>query len=386
MRVIHYYPFGYCYPITSGSDSCICNQLNYFRTRGFEVDCVFANLPQKAWAQEQFEREYGWINSVTLLDVPWAHHQTFRDQVFLYDSARKHPAFQALWSRPADLFLTNYIFTAPLALEAPQSCRRVVEMLDLMSDSFTRLEVHHDGSPAIMAVAESKRRFLFRLEVDLCRIFDRVIMLSPTEYDEIQPHLGSRAVFIPQCVPDPGPPRDFETEAADDLLFIGSNHLPNVTGLDWFYRRVYVPYLHREGFRFKIVGGVCDDVSFNQGHLVTMLPRVEGSLVGVYRQAKLVIIPLFEGSGVSIKAIESLAMGCPTVASQVGARGLPDNSDAVVLVDIPRDPGGAARVILDLLSSPSRRQALRSAARSLYERHFHPDKYQARLDQALEVA
>ena len=52
--------------------------------------------------------------SVTHLDVPWRHH--FRDLLFLYEQARKDPAFQELCSRPADLFFTNYTFTTPLAL------------------------------------------------------------------------------------------------------------------------------------------------------------------------------------------------------------------------------------------------------------------------------
>ena len=46
MRVIHYYPFGYCYPVTNGADRVACNQLSYFRSRGFEVDCVFSNFPE----------------------------------------------------------------------------------------------------------------------------------------------------------------------------------------------------------------------------------------------------------------------------------------------------------------------------------------------------
>ena len=51
---------------------------------------------------------------------------------------------------------------------------------------------------------------------------------------------------------------------------------------------------------------------------MTKLPKVDGPLNDIYRRSKLVIVPLFEGTGMSIKSIESLAMGCPTVTSPVG--------------------------------------------------------------------
>ena len=383
MRVIHYYPWGYCYPITCGSDHVACNQLDYLRARGYEVDFVFSNKSHKPWAEERFRERFGWLSSVTHLHVPWSHH--FRDLLFLYEQARRNPAFERLCSRPADLFFTNYAFTTPLVSAVPPSCKRVVEMVDLMSIAFTQHEERQAGSAANKDLAEARQRFLFGLEIELCRTYDRVIMLNPNEYERARLHLGDRVVHVPQCVPDPGSPPDRLDDQPDDLLFVGSGHPPNTIGLDWFYRRVYVPYLLREGVRMTVVGSVCEQVSFPEGHRVTKLRQVDGPLIDVYRRAKLVIVPLFEGTGMSIKTIESLAMGCPVVASSVGARGLPDSTDAVVQVDIPGDPRGVARVIRDLLSSPAKRRALRVAARSLYEQHYHPYQYQARMNQVLDL-
>ncbi len=385
MRVIHYYPFGYCFPVTNGADRVACNQLDYFRTSGFEVDCVFANIPDKAWARQPFRREYGWVNSVTCLEVPWHPHAHFRDQLFLYDRARTSPAFQALCSRPADLFFTNYAFTTPLALSFPPSCKRVVEMVDLMSLSFTQQEGPGAASAANLVLAQARQRFLFKLEVELCHAFDRVIMLSPTEYDAVRGPLGDRAAYVPQCVRDPGRLPDLVRDEPDDLLFVGSGHVPNIKGLDWFFRHVYLPHLSRKGVRLTVVGSVCDLVSFPAGSQVTKVPHFDGSLIDLYRRTKVVIVPLFEGTGVSIKSIEALAMGSCVVATAVGARGLPQNTDAVVRIDIPNDPVGTADVILKLLRSPPKRQARRVAARSLYEQHFHPKCYRARLDHVLEL-
>ena len=318
---------------------------------------------------------------MTHLDLPWRHH--FRDLLFAYERARKGRAFRELCSRPADLFFSNYTFTTPLALETPSFCRRVVEIHDLMSISFTQLEVLAAGSAANKELADARQRLLFGYELDLCQAFDRVITLSPTEHTAVSAQLRDRAVFVPQCVPDPGPLPEVDAEGADDLLFVGSRHIPNVKGLDWFYRRVYLPYLHGRGVRMKVIGSVCNHVSFSEGHLVTKLPRVEGPLIDVYRRAKLVIVPLFEGTGMSIKSIESLAMGCAMVTTPVGARGLPPKTDAMVQLDIPADPSGAAEVILDLLASPQRRRALRCAARALYEQHYHPIGYRENMDRAL---
>ena len=112
---------------------------------------------------------------------------------------------------------------------------------------------------------------------------------------------------------------------------------------------------------------------------------MDGPLIDVYRRSKLVIVPLFEGTGVSIKAIESLAMGCAMVTTPVGARGLPPKTDAMVQLDISADPSGAAEVILDLLASPQRRRGLRCAARALYEQHYHPIGYRENMDRGASV-
>jgi glycosyltransferase involved in cell wall biosynthesis len=381
MRVIHYYPWGYCYPVTSGADQVACNQLNFFREKGYEVDCVVSNTSSKAWAADRFAEEFGWVNSVTRLDLHWSNH--FRDLLFEYERARKDPAFTAITSRSADLFFSNYTFTAPLALETHSSCRRVVEMVDLLSVSFSQLEALEEGLAANKVLARAKQRILFDIELDLCHVFDQVITLSSTEYEAVYPHLRHRAVFVPQCVPDPGPLPESVAEEPDELLFVGSGYVPNVRGLDWFYRRVYLPYLHKQGVRLTVVGDVCNHVSFGEGHLVTKLPRVEGPLIDVYRRATVVIVPLFEGTGMSIKSIETLAMGCVLVTTPVGARGLPPNTDAMVQVDMSKDPSGTADVILNLLASPDRGRALRSAARALYEQHYHPDRYRLHLDLAL---
>ena len=66
MRVIHYYPFGYCYPIRSGADHVACNQLDYFRCQRISRSITFSrNYPRRTGLRIDFGKRFGWLNSVT---------------------------------------------------------------------------------------------------------------------------------------------------------------------------------------------------------------------------------------------------------------------------------------------------------------------------------
>ena len=69
-----------------------------------------------------------------------------------------------------------------------------------------------------------------------------------------------------------------------------------------------------------MVGKVCDRLDFDDSY-VTKLGNVPGDLGRYYERSKVVIIPILEGSGLSIKTIECLASGRAVVTSPVGARG-----------------------------------------------------------------
>ena len=91
------------------------------------------------------------------------------------------------------------------------------------------------------------------------------------------------------------------------MLFVGKKYLPNIHGLEWFYKNV-LPQLKGE-FEVQIVGrgleylkDVLIDSHFN------VIGEVE-SLDEYYENADIVIAPLFEGGGMKSKTVEAISFG-----------------------------------------------------------------------------
>src|SRR5580692_7531273 len=92
MRVLHYYNWGYFTPISCGADVIASNQLEYFRHRGWEVDCLIADKPSRAHQAQAFRERHSWVRSIRLVNHPrapltmrgklLAHHQIAQMESF----------------------------------------------------------------------------------------------------------------------------------------------------------------------------------------------------------------------------------------------------------------------------------------------------------------
>lgn len=74
-------------------------------------------------------------------------------------------------------------------------------------------------------------------------------------------------------------------------------------------------------------------------------------LGAVFSQCHLAVLPLFEGAGVKVKVLESLAAGLPVITTAIGAEGIPASEDDGLIVT-PPDPCTFAEAILRLLKDP----------------------------------
>lgn len=388
MRVLYFYNWGYLSPIGSGADLVATNQLEYFRRRGWSVDCILGASPDREHREDAFRRRYPWLKTLTTIEIPAASF-SFRDQLLAFHRAAHRPEVREALSRPADLFFTNYVFTAPLLEALPDRCPRVLEAVDIMTHSFAlNEEIHRPGRDPL---ARSRDAFLFRTEMELYGLFDKVILINADEYERTRAFHPSRVHYVPPMYPegangDSGEPVlkiGGGAESAEfDLIFIGSDAAANVRGFTWFYENVFVPYLRKHGVRIGVAGRVGAKLEFDDG-LLTKLGRVEGSLESLYARSRLVVVPILEGSGLSIKTMESLRMGRATVTTPAGARGLQDDPEAFIRIDMQREPQQTADVILRLLNSHTDRERMEHSAREYFENCFSATRYFKLMDEVM---
>jgi glycosyltransferase involved in cell wall biosynthesis len=105
------------------------------------------------------------------------------------------------------------------------------------------------------------------------------------------------------------------------LLFVGTgDYPPYELGLRWFVREA-LPLLRADGaVVLDVVGVPPREPLHAEG--VTYHGRVP-AVTPFYERAHALVIPVFQGSGTRLKAVEAAAAGRPIVSTRLGVEGLP---------------------------------------------------------------
>lgn len=117
------------------------------------------------------------------------------------------------------------------------------------------------------------------------------------------------------------------TNAAEKktLLFVGKKYYPNIVGIQWFYEKV-LPHL-KGNFEFQIVGRGLEYLKeeLSDPH-VNVVGGVE-SLDDYYKNADIVIAPLFDGGGMKSKTVEAVSFGKTFVGTEESLFGFWEEMD-----------------------------------------------------------
>lgn len=137
---------------------------------------------------------------------------------------------------------------------------------------------------------------------------------------------------------------------------------PNIDSVVWFLKKIWPRVLEREpAARYEIIGynpphAVHDAAARSQG--VRVVGGVEDVRPHLDRAAAS-LITMRAGSGVKIRALTSLAMGCPIIATPLGAEGLrASECDGVFIGESPDSIASlAVRLLAEGVDSSIRQRA-----------------------------
>jgi glycosyltransferase involved in cell wall biosynthesis len=169
----------------------------------------------------------------------------------------------------------------------------------------------------------------------------------------------------------------------DDIIIVASNNTANVESVIWFLREVASKV---SGIKVKIIGSV--DAGVRSGapdefyrYRDWFVGRVD-EVGNVYGSARLVLLPMIKGFGLSIKTLEAMASGLPMIATSAALRGMKD--DVVNLRDltIADDAESFARALLEKSREPGPTEAQRrtSSVRAYYDANFSLPVYERKLE------
>ena len=182
------------------------------------------------------------------------------------------------------------------------------------------------------AVRSIHRYTLARIKAEeraYLKAFDSIIVFSETDARELGAFLPGAQIHVS---PFPCPENPIENVGGDwkvgHFVFVASeNHTPNAMGLAWFMENVW-PLLKAKipDAKIEVIGKWsaaaqssipnASQIEFS-GFVEKLLPSLAG---------KIMIVPLWVGSGIRTKILAAWAAGCPVVTTSVGVEGLPGES------------------------------------------------------------
>ncbi len=147
---------------------------------------------------------------------------------------------------------------------------------------------------------------------------------------------------------------------------------PNIQGVKWFIECVW-PIVQRDlpQCQFTIAGrNAVSYFSALQGEKVAFIGEVEDAMQFILSQ-KVLINPLFSGSGMRVKQAEAMSLACAVVSTIKGAEGIDMGVNESLVSD---DPEKFAEIIVQLLQNEELHQRVTQENRKLAENQFDLEK------------
>lgn len=157
------------------------------------------------------------------------------------------------------------------------------------------------------------------------------------------------------------------------LTYVGpESHHANKVGLEWFMDKVWPLVKQRDNsFKVEIIGRWSSATvaewsrRYKDVHFLGFVDNLADALRG-----STMIVPIFVGSGIRMKILESMSYGVPFVSTVVGAEGIPVEDG--VHGYITDDPNQFADDVI-LLENPKTREEMRRKGRELVLARYSPE-------------
>ena len=177
-------------------------------------------------------------------------------------------------------------------------------------------------------------------EISIMRKSDVVYYFSSEEVNiikEIDPSINCKVV--PLNIFKKESLRSYNCKNRKDLIFVGGfRHSPNVDAILWFVNDI-MPIVKQAipGIILNIIGSNAPDkIKVLESDTIKILGYLEeNTLDEYYKKCKICIIPLRYGAGVKGKLLEAMYKQIPVITTTIGAEGLPDVNECLIMEDNP---------------------------------------------------
>ncbi|MDE1905478.1 MAG: glycosyltransferase [Rhodospirillales bacterium] len=213
-------------------------------------------------------------------------------------------------------------------------------------------------------------------EMQLLAHAAHIVAIQPEEAELLREMCPKANVITAPMPALPCPPAVDIKRLVGRLVFVGSDSLPNLDGLRWFFAEIW-PELRGHGVTLDLIGD-CGTALRRLPPGVNALGRVP-DLAPVLQRAALAISPLRTGSGLKIKLLDYARHGLFTVATAPSLQGFVDEPESPFIV--AGSAGMFAESVLQHAAAPRQPHI----ALAYVQRHYNTEQAFAGLKGALST-
>ena len=249
--------------------------------------------------------------------------------------------------------LVAYVFHSAFLEAFGRDCVKILDAHDVFAGRRERLAASGVSDYWFTTSASEERRALTRADVVIAiqgkeAEYFRGLLQGEREVREVG-HFQKVGAVAPRALDD-----DFLR-----VGFLASDNPLNVDALQWFLASVWPEVSMRIPRARLLVGGRICGVLGDVANTVELVGEM-AAVAEFYKRCLCTVNPMRVGTGLKIKTIESLAYGCPVVATPTGADGL-EMCEGRGLV-VTEESGAFVEVLTCWLGSPERVSVLGGAA------------------------
>lgn len=378
MKLLFFYPDS---PLQASQGNTIRVRalLDYFKSRGHEVDFVSEASDYNSVAKNEELKQMGLVSKYFLLrsyqkkkhklgylfkiSIPNTLKGRMR-QFYRVKPGQQAEFNQILQQNEYDVILITYACWAGLIAN---------------NTYIGKAQLWVDTHDFLTAQFQTTRGFQLgkslETEMQLLHSFDKILVISPEEHYVFSQFLPKPVEVVTHAIPqvtNQAVPKEF------DFLFVGSDNHHNRRSIQWFFEAVY-PLLPAS-VKILIIGKVTEAVGDYPN--VTKVPFAP-SIAAYYQQSKVALCPMVSGTGLKIKVVEALSYGIPVVCQPRGVDGLWNKSANGCLV--ASEAADFAKYCLQLLEDENFYQTHHQLAVSYFKKHHDSQTVYREFDRIFSI-
>jgi glycosyltransferase involved in cell wall biosynthesis len=181
---------------------------------------------------------------------------------------------------------------------------------------------------------------LKNFEINVLPELDGVVAITPKDAEFFKQKMNARKVIsIPfgvntERIEHFKPNESSGSSSQKTIFHLGSmNWMPNIEGIKWFLEKVWPGIVAiRKDIVFRIAGREIPAWLRNTNLENVIIDGEVPDALSYMQQHKIMVVPLFSGSGIRIKIIEGMMAGCAVITTTIGAEGIEYTNDKELII------------------------------------------------------